>query len=115
MLHTYEIVNPVVNRKKPHVDTHGVFIVPNIRKNYKYYIEAAVYNQQTCDKEYFLLLGINNFNDNCRKCRVDDYGRLKVPIKGEVKDYILRESKERGNVDFEYMESSDTFDVYRIN
>lgn len=115
MIHNYEIVNPVINKKKPHVDMHGVFIIPNIKKNYRYYIEAAIYNQQTCDKEYFLLLGMTNFNDNCRKCRVDDYGRLKITIKGEIKDYIIREVKERGNVNVEYLESSDTFDVYTIN
>ena len=115
MIHNYEIVNPVINKKKPHVDMHGVFIIPNIKKNYRYYIEAAIYNQQTCDKEYFLLLSTINFNDNCRKCRVDDYGRLEVIIKGEIKDYIIREVKERGNVNVEYLESSDTFDVYTIN
>lgn len=115
MIFKYEVINPIVNRKKPHVDKHGVFIIPNIKRNYKYCIETRVYNTSDLCYNYYLLLGVDKFDNNCNKCRVDDYGRLKVVTHRDFKDFIDGECKSRGNVNVTYMESECNYDVYKID
>ncbi len=90
----------------------GYFIVPNIGKRYKYFIEVKQYNPNVFQYEYFLLLSTDKFDNNCRTCRIDDYGRLKVKVKGEFAD-VLNDIK--GNIDFNYKESTDTFDVWQVD
>lgn len=114
MIYKYEIVKPVTNRKLPYLDDRGVFIVPNARTMYNYYIEVKRYNPNTLCYEYFILLGTDKFDEQCRKCRVDDYCRLKVILHGEVLDFVISEMKNRGNVQFEYYETEDNYDVWRI-
>ena len=60
--------------------------------------------------EFLLLLMI----EQCRKGRVDDYCRLKVTLHGEVLDFGASEMKDRGNIQFEYYETEDNYDVWRI-
>ena len=57
MIVQYELVAPVTDRKAPYLDRFGAFIVPAIKKLYKYYIEVKRYNPNTLCYEYFLLLG----------------------------------------------------------
>lgn len=110
----YEIINPTTDNKRPFfMEKNGLFYVP-VKKNYNYYVECAITNQDTCEREYFLMLGTEKFDANCRKCNTDNYGRVQIKIRGEIKDYILREMKDRGNVDVEYLESEDAYDVYTI-
>lgn len=110
----YEIINPITNRKKPHIDKYGAFIIPAIKKNYKYYIEVKRYNTTTLCYEYFIILSIIKFDSQCKKCRVDDYGRLKLIVHGDIKDYIVNEINNRGNVEFNYMESEQEYDVWQV-
>ena len=81
---------------------------------YNYYIEVKRYNPSTLCYEYFILLGTDKFDEQCRKCRVDDYCRLKVALHGEVLDFVASEMKNRGNIQFEYYETEDNYDVWRI-
>lgn len=111
----YEIINPITNYKKPYIDSKGWLIVPAIGKKYKYYIEVARYNPNKCYREYFILLSFTAFSSQCRRCRVDDYGRLKLVPKGEIKDIFTEQMKDYGNVTFEYVESEDDYDVFSIN
>lgn len=111
---SYEIINPPTDRKKPFLDERGFFIIPNIRKRYCYYIECARNNTNTLCREYFILLSTVKFNESCRKCRVDDYGRLKLKLHGELNDYVVREMPSRGNIKFEYLESENEYDIYLI-
>jgi hypothetical protein len=113
-VYNYKIINPKINRKKPFLDRRGFFIVPRIGKNYKYYIEASTFNPNTGDDDYYILISDICFDEQCKKCRVDDYGRLKIPVTGLIKDYLINESKNRGNFNFEYIESLDAYDVYII-
>ncbi len=114
MIIQYELVAPVTDRKAPYLDRFGAFIVPAIKKLYKYYIEVKRYNPNTLCYEYFLLLGTDKFDVQCRKCRVDDYGRLKAKLHNEVKQYVSSETAARGNVQFEYIESDGLYDVWQI-
>lgn len=114
MIYKYEVTNPVVSHKKPHVDIHGVFIIPNIKRMYKYFVEAISKDPDTYIETNVLLLSDTKFDENCRRCRVDDYGRLKVRISNKLREYIMSECKSRGNVNVEYLESEDNYDVYVI-
>ena len=114
MIVKYELVSPIINKKLPYLDKNNFLIVPAIKKLYKYYIEVKRYNPNTLCYEYFLLLSDKKFDAQCRKCRVDDYGRLKVMLHNEVKQYVIDETAARGNVQFEYIESDSLYDVWQI-
>ena len=113
-IYKYEVINLKKDNKKPYLDNKGFLIVPNIGKSYKYYIECLRYNPNKCYTEYFLLLSMNKFSSQCKKCRVDDFGRLKVFLRGEIKDAAERNMKNFSNVNFEYIESEDNYDVFIV-
>lgn len=106
----YEILNPVKDKKKPFLDRRGFFNIPNLKTNYKYYIECARYNPILGYKEYYILLSKEKFDNNCRNCKMDDYGRLKIPVKGKIKDFI----KDNDDVNIKHIESEDGYDVFKI-
>lgn len=107
----YDILNPIPDKSKPFVKK-GILYIP-IEENYKYFIEAAQDNTYG-GRDYFLLLSTIKFNPNCRTCSRDGYGKLRLRLKGEVKDYIYDKCEREGNCDFEYVESADTYDVFSI-
>lgn len=106
----YEILNPIVDKKKPFLDRRGFFVIPNLKIDYKYYLECANYNQALGYKEYYILLSKEKFDENCRSCKMDNYGRIKIPVKGELKDFI----KDNSVIDIEYVESENNYDVFKI-
>lgn len=112
MIYKYEVLNPVTNHKKPFLDKRGFFIVPRIGKLYRYYIECA--RNDNYGRNYYILLSDSKFDDNCRRCNVDDFGRLKFIPHGELKDYIEQEIKYRANINFEYIESENNYDIFKI-
>lgn len=114
MIIQYELVAPVTDRKAPYLNKDGAFIVPTIKNLYRYYVEVKRYNPNALCYEYFLLLSDKKFDAQCRKCRVDDYGRLKAILHNEVKQYVISETAARGNVQFEYVESDSLCDVWQI-
>lgn len=114
MIFKYEVINPVVSNKKPFYDfKRKLFLFP-VDVSYKYYVECAVNDVTTGGREYFILLGNEKFDENCRKCKVDDYGRCQINVRGEIKDYIINEVKVRGNIEVEYSNNEDNYDVYHI-
>ena len=109
----YKAVNPVVNVKLPFYNSkNGIFYIP-INHTYKYYIEAIV-PQTGGGVKYYILLGKTKFDNNCRICHTDAYGRVQVRIKGSFKEFVLDELKERANLNVEYIESADDYDAYHI-
>lgn len=109
----YKILHPVTNTKLPFFDNKkGIFYVP-ISNNYRYYVEAVV-PLEDGGVNYFLLLGKTKFDINCRLCHTDNYSRVQIKIKGDFKDFVINESKERGNVKIEYIESTDDYDVFKV-
>lgn len=111
----YEVLNPVIDNKSPFFDNkRGLFCFPLKGCNYKYYIECAVTNQENGGREYYILLSKKRFDNNCRKCHIDIYGRCQIKVKGELKDYIINETSWRGNIEVNYVESSDDYDVFSV-
>ena len=113
-LHTFNIEAPITNKKKPFYYKERESLVFRNEIRYNFYIECSKINEITGDKEFYLLLSNTNFNDNCRKLKRDSYGRYFARLHNEVKDYVIRETKERGNIDINYIESKDYFDIYNI-
>lgn len=114
MIFKYEVINPVTNNKKPFYDyKRKLFLFP-VDIDYKFYVECARTNETTGGREYFILLNNIRFDENCRKCRVDDYGRCQINVRGEIKDYILREMEYRGNIEVNYISNDGDYDVYQI-
>lgn len=114
MICNYEVLNPVVDTKSPFFNIkRGLFIFP-INRKYRYYIECARNNEHDGNREYFILLSNIKFDKNCRICHVDSYGRCQIKVRGEMKDFILRETKWRGNIEVEYIESTDAYDVFTV-
>ena len=66
------------------------------------------------NREYFILISNKKFDDNCRKCFVDSYGRCRIKPSGELKDYITTQTINRDNIDIEYIESTSEYDVYKL-
>lgn len=114
MIAKYKILNPLTDHKKPYYDTKRNLLIIPIRNNYKYFLEAAQYNPDKGINEYYLLLGSNKFDDSCRPCETDMYGRCKLRVIGELKEYVLDQLEDRGNLEVEYVESGDGYDVYSI-
>ena len=114
MIYKYEILNPKRDKTKPYINKHEVLVIPNLKEKYRYYIEAISTNPNNLTKNYVLLLSTDKFDEQCKTCRIDDFGRLKVNIKGEFKNYIINELKSRPNINIEYLESEDNYDVYLV-
>ena len=113
-VHNFKIVNPTVSNKKPFLDKRGILYIPLNGSIYHYFLEVSNYNSDTGDDEYYIMLSVNKFNANCRRCASDRYGRLQVPVKGVIKNYIIREVAERGNIEIKYIESTDEYDLFSI-
>lgn len=111
----YEVLNPTINTKSPFFDNkRGLFYFPLNGSKYKYYIECAVNNQYTGEREYYILLSNKKFDSNCRVCHIDNYGRCQIRVKGEMKNYIINETNWRGNITVDYVESTDDYDVFNV-
>lgn len=108
----YDILNPIPDKAKPFLKKDTLYIP--IKANYRYFIEAAM-NNAFGGRDYFLLFGNTKFNNNCRTCQKDGYGRIKLKLKGEIKDYIYDKCKTYGNCDIEYIESAEDYDVFEIS
>lgn len=110
----FDILNPVISNKRPFYNKKkGLFYMP-LQKKYTYYVECSLYDPKKDDIDYYILLGNNKFDDNCRKCITDMYGRCRINVRGKLKDYIIEESDVRGNIDVEYIESKSEYDIFRI-
>lgn len=110
----FNIINPAVDKKKPYYDEkHNILIFP-VKSRYNYFIQACQISPITHIKEYFLLLGAEKFDDACRKCQTNQYGKCSVRLSDEFKEYVLEECKERGNIIVEYSESENNYDIYSV-
>ena len=45
-IYQFQILNPIIDKKKPHIDKYGVFIIPKIMKNQNNYISILLLLQQ---------------------------------------------------------------------
>lgn len=110
----YNVLNPSINRKQPYYDVNKELFLFPVKSKYRYFVEASRFNREKNINEYYLLLGSVKFDDNCRLCEVNEYGKCKVKLKGEIKEYVMNECSERGNIECNYIETEDDYDVFRV-
>lgn len=110
---TYEVINPITDTKRPFLNKSGLLLFYAIGAKYRYFVECAR-TETNGSREYYILISDKKFDNNCRLCNVDNYGRCKLKLHGELKDYVTNEIHTRGNVDVEYQESTSEYDIYKI-
>lgn len=114
MITKYDIINPITDKKSPFYNQKKGLFYFSTSSNYKYYLECSRLNENTSDIEFYILLSEVKFNNNCKQCHVDNYGRCQIRPAGKLKEYILNESKERSNFIMEYLETEDSYDIYKL-
>lgn len=113
-VYSYTVLTTTTDSKKPFFDEKkGIFYMPT-KKKYRYFLECGNFNKATKGTDYFILLSDVKFHENCRLCRTDDYWRCQIKVKGDIRDFIKSESADRGNVDVEYVETIENYDVYSV-
>ena len=96
-IYKYNILNPVTDKHKPFYTNKGNWFAFRASKRYRYYVEVSKINDRGIT-EYYLLLSEEYFDENCRICDYSVYHGTKIHPRGELKDYLIQESKERGNL-----------------
>ena len=114
MITKYDIINPITDKRSPFYNQKKGLFYFHTKTNYKYYLECTKTNDVTFDTEFYILLGKIKFNENCKRCHVDNYGRCQIRPAGILKEYIIRECEERGNFVMDYIESRETYDIYNL-
>lgn len=113
-IYTYDIINPVLNRKKAWFDIKkGLIFFPCPTSHYRYFVECAL-NVDKLGRQYYILLSSIKFNENCRICQTDCYGRVKIPVRGELKDYLSNNYNNSFNINIELQDRCDIYDVFCI-
>ncbi len=113
-LFDFQIVKRKTNKNLPYIDDKERLIIPNANKAYKYYLETVRYNPEAEDYERYILFGNKPFNENCERCTIDNYGRIKLFLSKEFKHYLVKEIANGNNIDLQYVETRDEFDVWEI-
>ena len=103
----YNVLNPHIDKKKPYYDLNKELLIFPVKSKYRHFVEASQYNKEKGVNEYFLLLGTKKFDDSCRLCEVNEYGKCKVKLKGEIKEYVKDIAAERGNIECYYVETEE--------
>lgn len=110
----YDLVEPVSDKSKPFYFANRHSIVCRFDTCYEYYIEVQQYNPDTNSYSFYLLMYKEKLNQNCRKINRDNYGRSIMRLHNRLDDYVSQECKNRGNVNVDYLESTDEYDVYSV-
>lgn len=113
-IYSYNIINPVINKKRAWFDIKKGLIFMPTNINYRYFVECAL-NVDKLGRQYYILLSNHKFNENCRLCQVDGYGRVKIPVRGELKDYLNSNYNCNFNINMDLIDNYDIYDVYCIS
>lgn len=111
----FEIINPVIDKKKPHYDSVKNLFTFTVETKYRYYIEARKIDEVTGEYTYYLLLSTKKFSEHCRVCETNMYNSCKIHPRGEFKEYIIRECGERGNIDMNKVNANNEYDTWLID
>ena len=109
-LYSYEILGQNVKNAKYYFPYNEI-IIKRLKKVYNYYIFVKEYDMENEYYNYFILFSVEKINNNCRRCRYDDYGRLRIKVVPEVKSYL--ESVKEFNVTYD--STNGEYDKYAIN
>lgn len=113
-INNYNIINKVIDRNKPFYYPNRNSIICRFKQRYNYYLEASRYNSTSCNYEYYLLVGKTKFNENALKINNDSYGRAIMRLHKDFHNYVKQECIERGNINIDYLESLELYDIYRV-
>lgn len=111
--YVYNILNTNVDKTKPwySVSNNVVYIKADVNA-FEYYLEADSYNPDTGRQLYFIL-SKNKINDSCRKCYVDNFGRIKIkPI--AHKEYLKSIYDKDSNIKFELANVCSDYTAFAI-
>ena len=109
----FHIINPAINKKSSYYNTKTQELIVYIKGVYKYYLEVMGHDHHGM-VQYYLLFSNDKFDENARLCNKDMYGKYRLKIAGEFKDYIIDKSTD-GNIDIKYEDSDDNYDVYIVD
>ena len=87
MITKYDIINPITDKKSPFYNQKKGLFYFSTSSNYKYYLECSRLNENTSDIEFYILLSEVKFNNICKQCHVDNYGRCQIRPAGKLKEY----------------------------
>ena len=110
----YNIINTLSNKKLPYYDFKTDYFIVPFKSSYRWFVEAANYNKEKGYNEYYILVSNEKFDENCRRCETNQYGKCKFKLLGEIKDYVISECNDRGNITCDYVETCGNYDVFRI-
>lgn len=110
----FDIVSPIVNKHKPFYFNNRQSLVCRFQQRYDYYVECSRFDPDKQCYHYYLLLYKDKLNDNCRKINNDNYGRSIIMLHNDMNNYVKSECKIRGNINVEYLESTEEYDVYSV-
>lgn len=115
MVEIYQYETLTNTKKYPKYDEKRHTIVTRIKPIYQWFIEVREYNKDTNDYNYYILLSKDIFNENCKKVKYDDYGRMKIIVVDELHNEILFIIKNNKSFNFEYLDSNEYYDRYIIS
>ena len=111
-IYGYNIINKVPNRKAPYYNaSNGLFVFP-VDTKYLYYIEASQLNEDVLS--FYILLSTTKFDENALRTHRDEYGKMKIKVSGQLKEYIMNEAKYKANFNVTLVEKGYQYDVYKI-
>ena len=111
----YEIIGKNTNKRRPFFDKKRGLFVCRIPGNYNWWCQARVYNEESLCYNYYLLFSIEKFCDNAKTCSRDDYGRYRLRVTDEFKEWLEKYyDVDNVNFDVNYLETIDNYDVYSV-
>lgn len=113
-IYNYDLVTTKYDKNKHHYDNKRNIIYCKFKIVYKYYLECSRYNPETNTYDYYLMLSRKQFNDNCFKTYLDTYGRIQIKPHNNFKKYIESITNDSRNINLEYIESTDDYDVFSV-
>lgn len=109
----FNIVKPKIDRHKPYYEVgRNRFFFP-VHKSYMYYLEVSTTDENNIIT-YYILVGKDKFNDNCRRCEVNGLGNCRIQLHDALKDYVIKECNERGNITCTLIDENSDYDTYMV-
>lgn len=108
-VYRYSIIPKNTNRQYPRFDKSKNILYLKIDKVYKYYAEAKEVNDK-----YYLLFSNEKFDDNCKTCNIDSYGRYRLRLSNVFRDMLNNILDIDCNIKLTYVETIDSYDVFEL-
>ena len=111
ILAKYDVVEPLLDKTKPYIDTTNKCIVCNVEKR-KYYSVAQRYDTNEKCYKYFVI-HTNKNESGFRSIGTDLFGHTKFDIKSIWTNLNISSAK-NFNISFDKVDADDNTNVYKI-